>query len=363
MRRAAADTHRLPNALQPAAMNDRLKIVVVGCGQMAGHWVRHTLEAPELELVGLVDLDRAAAERLAASHEQSGELVYDSLAAAITATGADAVFDVTVPTAHHAVTLQALEMGCHVLGEKPMATSLSQAREMVAAAEAAGKVYAVTQTRRADSGFKSIERFLSEGGLGEVAEIHSDFYLSPRFGGFRDAMDHPLLMDMAIHAFDNARQLVRADPVSVYCHSWNPERSWYAGHASVAAIFEMTRGIVYTYRGSWCGDGLNTAWNAQWRIIGGKGTLRWDGEGEPVCQTVPMPPDQGSQPPTTEVEIPKIELDRKGHGHLIRQFGQHLLSGGKTPLECPAADNIKSLAMVLAAVQSTESGQKVQVVW
>src|SRR5207244_3960755 len=77
--------------------------------------------------------------------------------------------------------------------------------------------------------------------------------------------------------FDAARFLTGADPVSVYCHSFNPRRSWYRGDASAIVIFEMTGGIVFSYRGSWCAEGQNTGWNSTWRVIGSKGSVQWDG--------------------------------------------------------------------------------------
>ena len=42
---------------------------------------------------------------------------------------------------------------------------------------------------------------------------------------------------MAIHLFDAARALTGADPVSVYCDSYNPPWSWYEGPAAAAAVF------------------------------------------------------------------------------------------------------------------------------
>ena len=90
-------------------------------------------------------------------------------------------------------------------------------------------------------------------------------------------MEHVLLLDMAIHTFDAARLIAGADPVAVYCKEWNPPGSWYDHDASAVAVFEMSGGIVYTYRGSWCAEGLNTSWECDWRVIGTQGSVTWDG--------------------------------------------------------------------------------------
>ena len=90
-------------------------------------------------------------------------------------------------------------------------------------------------------------------------------------------MPHVLLLDMAIHSFDAARLFTGADPVSVYCQEWNPAGSWYDQDASAIALFEMSDGLVYTYRGSWCANGFPTKWECDWRFIGQNGTAIWDG--------------------------------------------------------------------------------------
>ncbi len=343
-------------------MKQSIDVVVVGCGGMAKAWVANAIDAPTINLVGLVDLNRQAAEAMAEHFELDASIVFDSLSQAIETTGADAVFDVTVPKAHEAVTVEALGLGCHVLGEKPMAESLEAAKRMVAAAQKAGKVYAVTQTRRPLPAFKAMESALEKGTLGRVAEVHCDFFIGAHFDGFRAEMEHPLLVDMAIHTLDNGRALCNADPVSVYCESYNPPHSWYKGDASATAIFEMADGLMFTYRGSWCADGGNTDWAGSWRIIGEHGSMLWNEKTPPETQIVDKSSDGLVKPSMIEpIDLPKME--HTGHTYLIRQFADHLLSDGKTPLECPCEDNIKSLAMVLAAVKSAESGRREPVQW
>ncbi len=173
--------------------------------------------------------------------------------------------------------MEALEQGCHVLGEKPLADSMDKARKMVEASERAGRIYAVIQNRRYDPNIRRLRRFLKAGEIGPITTVNSDFYIGAHFGGFRDHMAHVLLLDMAIHTFDAARLLTGADPLSVYCLEWNPAGSWYDRDASAVAMFEMTGGTVYTYRGSWCAEGLPTSWESEWRIIGARGTAQWDG--------------------------------------------------------------------------------------
>lgn len=343
-----------------------VRAVVVGCGGMAGHWVDVSLKTPGLKLAGLVDLNRAAAEKLAERFHLPRQIVFDTLAQAIQSTRPHAVFDVTVPAAHAGVTIEALGAGCHVLGEKPLSDSMASARRMLEAAQHAGKLYAVIQNRRYEPNIQRVRRTLASGALGPVEEIHSDFFIGAHFGGFRDQMDYPLILDMAIHTFDAARYIGAADPVSVYCHSFNPKRSWYQGDASAVVVFEMRdvqsgEAILYSYRGSWCAEGLPTSWNSSWRVVGRRGTLRWNGEAEIQATAVKEGGQHAFHREMAEVPIEEVSVEHPGHAGLIREFVECVRTGG-TP-QTIATDNIRSLAMVFAAIESARSGRKVDVKW
>ena len=182
---------------------------------MGQGWVNAAINTPGLHLVGLVDLNRSAAVKTAEKFNLPPSVVHDSLAQALAATNADVVFDVTIPPSHEAVVVEALNSGRDVLGEKPMSETLESARRMVAAAEKSGKTYAVTQNYRYQPNIRALRSFVAAGKIGPVQEAHADFYMGAHFGGFRDAMDFPLILDMSIHTFDAARYLTGVDPVSV----------------------------------------------------------------------------------------------------------------------------------------------------
>jgi len=305
-------------------MEQKTRAVLVGCGGISRVWLDAIKEIPDLELAGLVDLEEEAARGRADEVGLHDALVGTDLKAALEKTRPDIVFDCTVPEAHVHVTLEALRHGCHVLGEKPMADSLDNARKMVAAAQKANKFYAVTQNYRYNPDIRRLKSFLESGESGQITTVHSDFYIGAHFGGFRDRMKHVLLLDMAIHTFDAARLITGTDPVSVYCQEWNPAGSWYNHGASAVAIFEMTGGIVYTYRGSWCAEGLNTAWASEWHIIGEKGSVKWDGGDNFQAQVVTETGDFFSK--WQDVDVPSYSGDAQsvdkvnGHASLIREF-------------------------------------------
>jgi len=129
-------------------MENKLRVVLVGCGGMSGTWLRVATQMDSINLVGLVDIREEAARRRAKEYELHNVLIGTDLNAMLNETSPDIVFDCTVPEAHAQVTLEALRHGCHVMGEKPMADGMENARKVVAAAQEDGKLYAVIQNRR-----------------------------------------------------------------------------------------------------------------------------------------------------------------------------------------------------------------------
>ncbi|MBN1350666.1 Gfo/Idh/MocA family oxidoreductase [candidate division KSB1 bacterium] len=341
-------------------MEKLLKAVLVGCGSISHAWLNAAKAEANLEIVGLVDINIDAAHKLAEAFELVEVEIGTELQKILQSNKPDIVFDCTVPEAHVSVTLAALAHGCHVLGEKPLADSMENARKMVEAAAKAGKLYAVMQNRRYARQIKGLATFLRSGAIGNITTVNCDFYIGAHFGGFRDEMAHVLLLDMAIHTLDAARLISGADPVSVFCKEWNPRGSWYAHGASAIALFEMTRDIVFTYRGSWCAEGINTTWESDWRIIGDKGSVIWDGGDHFKAQT-PVE-DSGFIRKCDDLEIPvwtENEMPKTGHAGALREFLECVRTG-RTP-ETVASDNIKSLAMVFGAIESADAGKRVEI--
>ncbi len=189
--------------------------------------------------------------------------------------------------------------------------------------------------------------------------MQSNFFIGAHFGGFRDRMRHVLLLDMAIHTFDAARLITGADPESVYCHEWNPEGSWYDHDASAVAVFEMTGGIVYAYQGSWCAEGAGTSWEAEWRVVGTRGTAVWDGRDALWAEAPQAKKAFIRRVKRTEIPAKAPVKQIGGHGGVIGEFLDRVRSG-KTP-ETAAADNIKSLAMVHGAIEAAAKKARVRI--
>lgn len=322
---------------------------------MGRAWGRNLLANEDTALAGWIDIRPGVAAEAAQELGTEPEYVGVDLEEAIKALAPDFVVDVTSPSGHCEVTTTALGHGIPVIGEKPMATDLSEAKAMVAASDRAGKLYMVSQSRRYDGRIHAYRKLIEEN-LGALGILNSDFYIGAHFGGFRDEMEHVLVVDMAIHTFDAARFISQADPVSVYAEEFNPTWSWYQGAAAATCLFEMSNGLQYTYRGCWCAEGLHSSWEGDWRAVGVNGTALWDGHGDPRAQVVEE--SGGFHSKMRDVGEESKPVKGGIEGSLV-EFVRALRTGETPNGECH--DNIKSFAMVCAAVESAIRGERVTI--
>src|SRR2546421_566712 len=122
-----------------------MRALLVGAGGMGKAWGKNLKAHPEVEIAGWVDIVPDSAESAADELELIGVRRGDDLGKMISDLTPDFVVDVTVPEAHHGVTIESLRAGIPVLGEKPMADSMEHAWAMIAESEKAGKLYMVSQ--------------------------------------------------------------------------------------------------------------------------------------------------------------------------------------------------------------------------
>jgi predicted dehydrogenase len=313
-----------------------VRAVLAGAGALGPFWARELVESPDTELVGWVDLDTS---RVKAAAAELGVTVAagDALEPMLAEHGPDIVVNVTPPAAHHDVVLAALGHGAHVLTEKPLATSMDEAREMIEAADRAERLLMVSQNRRYMPELQAFREELAA--LGPLSSLTCEFHRNHRDAAaeFLFAFPQPLLLDMAIHLFDAARALTGTDPLSVYCDSYSPPWSWYEGPAAAAAVFRMTKDLRFSFVGNWAAPRDETSWTGWWRAIGEGGIATWDGE-------------------ESKDGDPERFLGLEAS---LADFVAAVRTGSVPQGECH--DNLKSLAMCHAAVESAALGAPVSV--
>ena len=133
-----------------------------------------------------------------------------------------------------------------------------------------------------------------------------------------------------------------------------------AGFVGERDLRASTARLVFTYRGSWCADGLRTSWESAWRIVGERGTLVWDGFDDIRAERA-TGAREGLFDKPEPVDVPPLDPRDRVGGHLgvMQDFVAAVRSGSEP--ETVGTDNIKSLAMVFGAIESAETGRRVEI--
>ena len=340
----------------------QLRIVQVGVGAWGGSWVPVVQQSADWELAALVDLDRETLTRVGELAGVPAERRFDSLAEALATGEADAALVAVPPVAHASVASEALAGGLHCLVEKPLTLTLAEGEELVDTARAANRRLMVSQNFRFTPGTRAVRDLIERGAIGRVETAYLRFLRAPLFTGFRLEMDEPLLHDMAVHHFDLVRGVLGFEPERVYMRSFNPSWSPFKSNASASGQLERIDGPLVSYDGNWVARGPETAWEGHWSIHGDAGWIGWNG-----TQVLLAPPGVRLErtlrrrirrrPVPAVVPLPPVEAE--GRLGVLRELAQ-AIKDGREP-EANGRDNVASLALVHAAIESTRTGRIVDV--
>ncbi len=194
----------------------KVKVVVVGCGNMGSSHARayHRLEG--FELAGLVDRNPGAREKL--SQELGGIAQYDSLEAAMAAVHPHAVSICTYPETHRDFTLQALRAGLHVFVEKPIALTVKQAEDIAAAAKETGKKVVVGYILRHHPAWIRFIEIARTLGKPLVMRMNLNQQSKGKEWDVHRRLMHSMspIVDCGVHYVDVMCQMTHARPVSVH---------------------------------------------------------------------------------------------------------------------------------------------------
>ena len=323
------------------------KAIQVGIGGMGNAWLHAVTVSPDVEFAGFVEVNAEIARTQAEKYNLDPALIFPSLDRALAAVRADFVIVVTPPRFHRDVSITALAAGVPVLSEKPLADTRESALDTVRKSNETGVLHVVSQNYRYRTPIQTLKKVLDGKTLGPVASVTVEFFRGPHFGGFREEMPYPLITDMSIHHFDLMRFLLDADPISIFGRSWNPPWSWFGGDASASVLLEFPKNVILSYNGSWCSNGGETSWNANWRFDCEKGVLAL--QDDLVYRRV-----NGEE----AVQIPPVPMEQQNQAFVLRQFCAALESGHAPRTTCQ--DNIKSLGIVFDTITSFATGQTVR---
>ncbi|AOD13856.1 oxidoreductase [Xanthomonas fragariae] len=336
-------------------------LVVVGYG-----YVGRTFHAPLIASTPGLQLHCVVSSKPQQAQADFPDLtVLADLDSALADPALDAVVLATPNQTHAPLALRALAAGKHVLVDKPFALDAAQARAMVDAAEAAGRIVSVFQNRRWDADFLTVRRLIDEGQLGEVVEFHSHFdrYRPQVRDRWRES-DLPgagLWYDLGPHLLDQALQLFGA-PQAIgadlqrqrsqarsddYFHvTLHYPRLRVILHAGSLVADSSLRFAVHGTRGSYLKHGLDTQ-EDQLRAGRRPGTVGWGVD--PLPGTLTRVDDEG------RVHAHQPDNQPGDYRQCYAAFRDALAGTSAAPVS--GADAVQLMQLLELAQRSAASGQ------
>ena len=185
-------------------MADKLKVGVIGVGALGRHHARLYAESSNAEVVGIFDVNKETADKVGAEFNLKVFEKWEDLAAECEA------LSVAVPANYHAqATIPLLEMGKHVLVEKPIASSIKEAEMMVEAAKKNNVVFGVGHVERFNPAMDFLEKYHSATRFIEAHRLAK--YPPAREGQHRRGTEVSVVLDLMIHDIDLVLTMVKAD--------------------------------------------------------------------------------------------------------------------------------------------------------
>lgn len=320
-----------------------VRLIQAGMGGMGNTWLKAVLASEEAEYAAFVEVNEDTARKQCDAYGLDPALVHPTLSEAMRSTAADGVLIITPPQFHREQSVLALRAGLPVLSEKPLADTMEAAQEIVAVANETGVLHMVAQNYRYSAPVQTLKAVLDSGRLGEVGAAAVRFFRGPHFGGFREEMAHPLIVDMSIHHFDMMRYLLGREMEEVRGFAFNPSWSWFRGQASALLSLRFDGSVHVGYHASWCSQGAETPWNGEWRFECERGVVVLEGDKVRLQET-------GS----AWEDVPDSQPGRVGQSYLLHEFVSALQGGPLPATTCQ--DNIRSLSIVFDALEAVASG-------
>lgn len=356
---------------------DAVKIGIIGCGNVLSQYLDLAAIHPEFEVVACADLSRAAAESQADRYGIPKVLDPDTL---IADSDIEIVVNFTPPVVHSEVTLQAIAAGKHVFTEKPFATSLAAADDIVRAAREANVSVACAPATFLGAGMQTSRKLIDDGWIGRPVAAFASFtcrgyehwhpnidpFYSPGAGPMLDI--GPYLITNLINFLGPARRVSASAQRSSETRP-RPNAGAADGPIEIqvpthiAGTVDFASGAVATVMTSW------DMWSAslpQIEIYGTKGTLtapnpdHYTGmptlrRGEPRDLTIDMYPPRGGD----WRDMPMTHRGDAGRAIGIADMADAIRTG--RPIRTGAEFAYHALEVMLAFEESSKRGEHVDI--
>lgn len=217
-------------------MVNKLKVAVIGAGNMGGNHLRNYAKRDDVKVVGVSDINPSASD-LAKEH---GAKYYVDYKAMIEAERPDAV-SIVVPTPlHYEIASFVLEKGIHCLLEKPIASTVEEARQLIDLADEKKVVFTVGHIEHYNPLIRELRKILQSGVVGDITSI-----VCKRVGGFpvREPKTD-VVLDLAIHDIGIINYLLGKSPEAVYSHTSKTHHTKESDSAEILLDYGEQSGFV-----------------------------------------------------------------------------------------------------------------------
>lgn len=216
--------------------DSRVRVAVIGAGNMGKNHLRNYKEMPEADLVGIADINPAT-KKLA---DEQGIKYFSDYREMLDKLKPEAV-SIVVPTPFHAeVATAALERGSHCLVEKPIASTVAEADALISLAKKRGLVFTVGHIERYNPVVRQLKKLVDEKKIGEITSI-----VSKRVGGFPSVEPKTdVIIDLAVHDIDIISYLLGEQPHTVHSHGSRTHHTQKVDSAEILMKYSKASGFV-----------------------------------------------------------------------------------------------------------------------
>lgn len=343
------------------------RVIHVGVGTFGRRWCREFLAANiadgTVEVVAVVDVDENALDLGRELLGLPGSRGYTDPNAAFAENGADFCTIVVPPAHHEAIVDVAIAHGVDVLCEKPIADTMSGSLRVAHKIEAAGRKMAVTMSHRFDQDKTTLRQLVHSGRIGRVNNISCRYQADMRehmaWGAlFRHTMDHPLMIEGAVHHLDLVADLAGARCKTIYASTWKPEWAKYVGDTDGIVVMTFENGVRGVYEGSsTTAVGLNDWYKEYVRVDGEMGTAILNNRAVELFMRLDTKRQRHRE--GQGQKVPLVEQPKWLNTWLIEQFCRWLDHGQKMPTNVAA--NVHASALVFGGIESQRRGDVVDI--
>ncbi len=290
------------------------------------------------------------------------EKCYTDLDKALSENEADFVLIVTPPAFHEAAVDAALAYGCDILSEKPIADTLEGSARIAAKVQAAGRKMAVTMSHRFDQDKTTLREEIQSGNHGDLDYLIMRFTCNCRkFGAwgtsFRHTMANPLIIEGSVHHLDILADMGGAKCDTLYAQTWNPQWGEYKGDSQALVTMHLENGVRAFYEGAKTNAKLLNGWSHEYiRAETEKSTLILDNR-ELTAHTIEASDEIRPEPTTSTINLREQKYWKDTW--ITEQFCDWLDGGAPSPTN--VENNLQSIALIFAAIESSRSGEPINV--